>query len=95
MKQESNDKKQLGAQVVDYVARGIDEPLDAAAIKLLVPMLVMGTKEKNTAVRSYSESALVTLLHMRTDDTLLQVWYTLNNRLCTFTYGVHTHCVHH
>ena len=73
MKQESNDKKQLGSQVVEFIARSVDHPLDISSIKQLIPMLVNGTKEKNTAVRSYSETALVNLLKMREGDTVLQV----------------------
>jgi len=40
-------------------------------VKLLVPMLVMGTKEKNAAVKSYSEHALISLLRLRQDDSML------------------------
>jgi len=46
-------------------------PLDV--VKLLVPMLVMGTKEKNAAVKSFSEQALVSLLRLRQDDSVLTV----------------------
>ena len=42
-------------------------------VKTLVPMLVMGTKEKNAAVKSYSEHALVCLLQLRRDDSVLTV----------------------
>ena len=73
LKHESNDVKQLVSQVVTFVAKSSAEPLDWAVIKNLVPMLVMGTKEKNTAVRSYSESALVALLKLRDGNDLLQV----------------------
>jgi len=43
------------------------------AVRLLVPMLVMGTKEKNAAVKSYSEHALISLLRLRHDDSTLAV----------------------
>ena len=39
----------------------------------LVPMMVMGSKEKNAAVKSYSEQALVCLLRLRQDDSMLNV----------------------
>merc|ERR1712178_104116 len=72
MKQESNDVKQLTANIVTFVAKSSDAPLDMSIIKVLVPMLVMGTKEKNTLVRTNSEGALVALLKLRTDETTLQ-----------------------
>ena len=73
MKHDSNDVKQLGAQVVSYIAQSVPRPLDIAIIRSFVPMLVNGTKEKNTIVKTSSESALVTLLRLRTDDSTLQV----------------------
>lgn len=73
MKHESNDVKQLVSQVVTYISKSSAEPLDGTVIKVLVPMLVMGTKEKNTAVRSYSESALVAVLKLRNGNDVLQV----------------------
>ncbi|KAK2193463.1 hypothetical protein NP493_12g03034 [Ridgeia piscesae] len=76
MKHDSNDMKQLGAQVVSYIAQSVPRPLDIAIIRSFVPMLVNGTKEKNTIVKTSSESALVTLLRLRTDDSTLQM--TLN-----------------
>ena len=36
-------------------------------------MLVMGTKEKNAAVKSYSEHALISLLRLRQDNSTLTV----------------------
>jgi len=42
-------------------------------VKTLVPMLVMGTKEKNAAVKSYSEHALILLLRLRENDATLTV----------------------
>ena len=53
----------------DYYIAGLS--LDA--VKTLVPMLVMGTKEKNAAVKSYSEHALISLLRLRDNDATLTV----------------------
>lgn len=73
MKHESNDVKQLTAQIVIMVSKSTSVPLGGAALKVLVPMLVMGTKEKNAAVKSYSEQALVYMLKLRQGDTTLEV----------------------
>jgi hypothetical protein len=42
-------------------------------MKVVVPALVMGTKEKNTMVRAASEAALVSLLRLRQGDQFYQV----------------------
>ena len=73
MKHDSNDVKHLGAQVVSYVAHSVDRPLDVATISTFLPMLMNGTKEKNTVVKISSESALISLLRLRADKTTLQV----------------------
>ena len=61
----SNEVKQLVAQSSHYVGRHVDGVLPADFLKILLPQLVNGTKEKNTAVRSGCEVALVTLLRLR------------------------------
>jgi len=53
--------------------------LSVDVVKTLVPMLVMGTKEKNAAVKSYSEQALVSLLRLRQDDSMLTVCITISH----------------
>ena len=73
MKHESNDVKQLAAQVVTFITKGTTSALDMSVIVSLVPMLVNGTKEKNTVVRTSSETALVSLLRMRHGDDTLHV----------------------
>jgi hypothetical protein len=40
--------------------------------KTLVPLLVNGTKEKNTMVRANSEHALITFLKIRINDEVVQ-----------------------
>ena len=77
MKHDSNDVKQLGAQVVSYVAHSVNRPLDVTVISTFLPMLVNGTKEKNTVVKISSESALISLLRLRADKMTLQVCGTI------------------
>ncbi|XP_062579849.1 stalled ribosome sensor GCN1-like, partial [Saccostrea cucullata] len=70
LKKDSNDIKLLVTQVSSLIASD-DTPLPMSAIKVLVPALVMGTKEKNTMVKSSSEYALISVLKLRKGDTLL------------------------
>ncbi len=79
MKQESNDIKQVSAQVLSFIAKCTDEQLDSSILKLIIPMLVMGMKEKNTLVRTYSEAALVAVLRLRYGDDSAQVCTHLSN----------------
>lgn len=73
MKHESNDVKQLSAQIVILISKSSPSAVGVPLLRTLVPMLVMGTKEKNAAVRSYSEQGLVALLRLRRDDSTLEV----------------------
>ncbi|XP_059138605.1 stalled ribosome sensor GCN1-like isoform X2 [Physella acuta] len=70
MKAESNDIKILVAHVVAYLAD--QQPGRFPGDLLLVPALVMGTKEKNSMVKSSCESALVQLLKLRRGEQLYQ-----------------------
>ncbi len=66
MNHNSNDVKQLVAVVSTFLAKQLgSELLPKELLKPLLPMLVNGTKEKNSVVKSSSETALVTVLHMR------------------------------
>lgn len=67
----SNEVKLLVAQTSHFLGRRVDFMLPADFLKVLLPQLVNGTKEKNTAVRSACEAALVALLRLRVanDDT--------------------------
>lgn len=74
LKHTSNDVKQLVAVVSSYLAKAIaDKPptlkdgglLPKDLLRSLLPLLVNGTKEKNSAVKSSSESALVNILRLR------------------------------
>ena len=90
MKHESNDIKQTTAKVISCLARSQDRALPIGTISGLVPMLVMGTKEKNTVVRSNCETALINLLRMRHGDETVQVrMYLLNTHVLLVYYNVH------
>ena len=76
MKSDSNDVKVLVGQVVSYIADGRSERFRGDA--QLVPALVMGTKEKNSIVRSCSEAALVSVLKLRSGEATYQVSFHLS-----------------
>ena len=70
----SNDIKQLVAVISSFLAKSVAERKPSVAadgllpvelLRSLLPMLVNGTKEKNSTVKSCSESALVSILRMR------------------------------
>jgi len=65
----SNDVKVLVTTMSSHLARSQDTILPPDLLKLLIPMLVNGTKEKNSMVKSSSESALVDVLIMRKGPT--------------------------
>ncbi|KAL4223498.1 eIF-2-alpha kinase activator GCN1 [Mactra antiquata] len=69
LKHDSNDVKQLIGQTVSYLMSAMKEPLEPSVAKVMVAPLVMGTKEKNTGVRTNSELALVSLLQLRKGDS--------------------------
>jgi len=62
----SNEVKQVIASSSTFLTRAIKNPLPLTLLKPLVPLLVNGTKEKNTIVKVNSEQALVAVLRLRT-----------------------------
>lgn len=70
MKNDSNDVKQLVTQIIPHLSSGGN--LTDDNVKLLIPPLVMGTKEKNTVVKTNSEIAVVAVLHLRKNETVLK-----------------------
>ncbi|XP_055603671.1 eIF-2-alpha kinase activator GCN1 [Uranotaenia lowii] len=73
MNHTSNEVKQLLAKTCIHLAKTV--PVDSTAseyLRLVIPMLVNGTKEKNGYVKSNSEIALVYVLRLREGDEVHQ-----------------------
>lgn len=69
-----NEVKQLLGRVCVHLAKTV--PSDKMApelLKLLLPMLVNGTKEKNGYVKASSEIALIAVLRLKEGDEVNQV----------------------
>ncbi|KAG1668440.1 eIF-2-alpha kinase activator GCN1 [Nymphon striatum] len=77
MNHSSNEVKQLLAQMSNYLAKISEKSLPNNLLKLLIPQLVNGTKEKNTVVKANSEYALVSILKLRNGDGMLQAYSSL------------------
>lgn len=74
MNNTSNDVKQLLAKVSIYLARTVPpEKMAPELLKLLLPTLVNGTKERNTYVKANSEIALIAVLKLKEGDEMHQV----------------------
>ncbi|XP_040564950.1 LOW QUALITY PROTEIN: stalled ribosome sensor GCN1 [Lepeophtheirus salmonis] len=66
MNHSSNEVKELVAILSNFLAKkNSNQMLANEFLKAIIPMLVNGTKEKNTAVKASSEFALISLLHLR------------------------------
>lgn len=74
MNNANNDVKQLLARVCVHLARSVPaNKMAPELLKLLLPMLVNGTKEKNGYVKANSESALIAVLRLKEGDEVHQV----------------------
>lgn len=74
MNNNSNEVKQLLAKVSFHLAKKIpQEKLSPELLKLLLPTLVNGTKEKNVYVKANSEIALIAILKLKDGDAMFQV----------------------
>jgi len=65
MNHSSNDVKVLVAMMISHMAKAVDVLLPAELLKPALTCLVNGTMEKNSMVKSCSETALVDVLQMR------------------------------
>ncbi|KRT80352.1 Armadillo repeat containing protein [Oryctes borbonicus] len=73
MNNNSNDVKQLFARVCIHLARTVaSNKMTPELLKLLLPMLVNGTKEKNGYVKANSEMALIAVLKLKEGDEMNQ-----------------------
>nr|XP_019554630.2 eIF-2-alpha kinase activator GCN1 [Aedes albopictus] len=73
MNHTSNEVKQLLAKTCLYLAKTVPASRTAPEyLRLVIPMLVNGTKEKNGYVKSNSEIALVYVLRLREGDEVHQ-----------------------
>lgn len=74
MNNSSNDVKQLLARVCLHLAKVVPtEKMAPELLKLLLPMLVNGTKEKNGYVKANSEIALIAVMKLKEGDEMHQV----------------------
>uniref|UniRef100_A0A1B6CCQ0 TOG domain-containing protein n=1 Tax=Clastoptera arizonana TaxID=38151 RepID=A0A1B6CCQ0_9HEMI len=76
MNHSSNEVKQLVARVCSYLAR-YEENLAPEFLRSAIPMLVNGTKEKNSYVKANSELSLVAVLRLRHGDSTQQTCLNL------------------
>lgn len=93
MNNNSNDVKQLLARVCLHLAKTVPaEKMAPELLKLLLPMLVNGTKEKNGYVKANSEIALIAVLRLKEGDEMHQVSFNLlpvNSYSPTFSFFLH------
>lgn len=73
MNHSSNEVKQAVAISTIYFSKKYKGEIPVTLFKTLTPLLVNGTKEKNTAVKINSEIALVTFLKLRENEEVAQL----------------------
>nr|XP_014345196.1 PREDICTED: translational activator GCN1 [Latimeria chalumnae] len=68
----SSDIRLVAEKMIWWVNKEPLPPLDPQTVKPILKALLDNTKDKNTSVRAYSDTAIVNLLHMRTGDEVFQ-----------------------
>lgn len=80
MNNNNNEVKQLLARILFHVAKVIPhEKLASDFLKIVLPTLVNGTKEKNVYVKANAEIALIAILRLKEGDTVFQVMKFIRN----------------
>lgn len=73
MNHASNEVKQILAKTCNFLAKNVPaEKVPAELLKVVIPMLVNGTKEKNGYVKSNSEISLISVLRLRDGEDTYQ-----------------------
>ena len=71
MNHSSNEVKLATVSSSVFLAKNVEAGLPIPFLKSLVPLLVNGTKEMNTMVKTGSEQALISVLRLRKEDDLV------------------------
>ncbi|CAH0556041.1 unnamed protein product [Brassicogethes aeneus] len=78
MNNSNNEVKQLLARVCNHLAKVIPpDHMSPDLLKLLLPTLVNGTKEKNSYVKANSEIALIAVLKLKEGDAICQSYLNI------------------
>ena len=66
--QNSNDIKLLTVQIISFLSMNNEKSFDSEMIKTFLPMLVNGTREKSSIIKSASEKALINMLKLKSNE---------------------------
>ena len=67
--------KELSVNLITLLSLKNSKPFDMTVLKVFIPMLMNGTREKDASVRLRSEVALVNMLHLKEGDELYKVFF--------------------
>ena len=69
----SNEVRVVALQTLRYVGKKTPSALEGTCLKLILPDLVLNTREKNTGVKAAAESTICSVLRLRDGDSKFQV----------------------